>query len=305
MAKDRIDVQLAIPERHHVKVYKDFLATKHLTTEEKMVYIALKSFVTYGQDEGQVYPSMDTLCQLTSMSRPRATRTITSLIKKGVVTKKRRGHTKSNIYTLNDNPSMWAAGSEEEMHDLAADIIPFSTQDMLAELKRRGAIEIVETKKELSTGTDQSSEESTSFNKFNIVLTTNHRTKNAAECQERYSVDEVRALFDYDILVKDKRCSVSDLDAVIDILYDTLNTTKETIRVSGENKPSIVVISKLLKLTYEEILYAIEKYNSITDRIRDPKAYMLTILYTAKEQMNLDLNNQVKHDLYGMADDTD
>ena len=298
MAEERMEVQLAIPERHHVKVYKDFLATKHLTTEEKMIYIALKSFVTYGQDEGQVYPSMATLCQLTSMSRPRATRAITSLIKKGVVTKKRRGLTKSNIYTLYDNPSMWGAESAEEMHVLAKNIIPFSTQEMLDELKRRGVIEIVDTKKELSSGTGQSPEESTSFENLNIVLTTNNSTMDFSGCQERYSMDDIHELFDYAVLVNDERCSSKDLDAVMDILYDALNTTKQTIRVSGESKPAMHVISKLMKLSYEEILYSIKKYNERTEKIGNPKAYMLTILYGAKEQMHLDINNQVQHDLY-------
>ncbi len=305
MAEDRIEVQLATPERRHVKVYNDFLNTEHLSTEEKMVYIALKSFVTYGQDEGQVFPSMETLCRLTSMSRPRATRAITSLIRKGVVKKKRRGLTKSNIYTLYDNAAMWAAGSEQEMHDLAESSISLSSQEMIEELKRRGAIEIVETKKELASGTDQSSEASTSSEKLNMVLTTNNSTTADIGCQERYSMENVKELFDYAVLADDKRCSTSDLDAVMDILYDALNSTKPTIRISGENKPTMVVIGKLMKLTYEEILYSIRKFNERTDRIGNPRAYILTILYNAREQMNLDLNNQVQHDLYGRTDDAE
>ena len=303
MTEDRIEVQSVTPERLYVRVYKDFLATKHLTVEEKMVYVVLKSFVNFRYDEGQVYPSMDTICQLTSMSRPRVTRTITSLIKKGVVKKERRGLTKSNLYTLYDNPSMWAADTLEEMHNASEYKIPFSTQELLDELKRRGIVQ--ETKKEPASGTDQSSEASTSFDKLNIVLTTNNSTPNNSDCQERYSIENIRELFDYAVLVNDKRCSTRDLDSVMDILYDTMNSTKQTIRVSRENKPAMVVIGKLMKLTYEEILYSIQKFNEITDRIGNPRAYMLTILYTAKEQMNLDINNQVQHDLYGWTDDTD
>lgn len=299
MAEERIEVQLASPERHYVKVYNDFLNSEQLTTEEKMVYIALKSFVSYGQDEGQVFPSMETLCKITSMSRPRATRAITGLIRKGIVKKKRRGLTKSNIYTLYDNAAMWAAESEQEMRDLAERNITLSSQEMLEELKRRGVIEIVNTKKEPASGTDQSTEASTSFDSLDIVLTTNNSTQNFEGSQERYSLENVRELFDYAVLASDKRCSISDLDSVMNILYDVLNTTKTTIRVSGENKPAMVVIGKLMKLTYEEILYSIQKFNERTDRIGNPRAYMLTILYTAREQMNLDINNQVQHDLYG------
>ena len=305
MAEDVFEVQLATAERRYTKVYNDFLRTENLTTEEKMIYIALKSFVTYGQDEGQIFPSMDTLCRITSMSRPRATKAITSLIRKGVVKKKRRGLTQSNIYTLYDNAAMWAAESAEEMRDLAESDISLSSHEMIEELKRRGVIEIIETKKEPAAGTDQSSDASTSSEKLNIVLTTSNSTMDAAGCQERYSMAEVRELFDYAVLENDKKCSGRDLDAVMDILYDTLNSTKPTIKVSGENRPTMVVIGKLMKLTYEEILYSIQKFNERTDRISNPRAYMLTILYTAKEQMNLDINNQVRYDMYGRTDDAD
>lgn len=301
MAQDKIEVQLATQERYYVRVYKDFLATKQLTTEEKMAYIALKSFVDFKHDEGQVYPSMDTICQLTSMSRPRATRVIKSLEKKGVVEKERRGLTKSNLYTLHDNPQMWAAGSVEEMHDAAEYKIPFTTQELIEELKRRGIYS--ETKKEPTSDTDQSTDVSTSS--LNVVKTTNNIALNDSSCQERYTLDQLRAKYSYDAIITDRRCNKKDLDAVMDILYDTLNSTKPTIRVAGEDKPTMVVIGKLMGLTHEEIIYAIKKYNEVTDRIGNPKSYMLKILYTAREQMTLDINNQVQHNMYGQTDDTD
>ena len=45
-------------------------------------------------------------------------------------------------------------------------------------------------------------------------------------------------------------------------------------------------------------MYAIDKYQEQTDRIKNPTAYMLTLLYNAKEQSNLDITNQVQHDMY-------
>ena len=82
------------------------------------------------------------------------------------------------------------------------------------------------------------------------------------------------------------------------ILHTSLNTTKATIRIGGEDKPAMVVIGKLMKLDYSDIMYAIEKYQEQTDRIKNPTAYMLTLLYNAKEQSNLDITNQVQHDMY-------
>lgn len=293
-----MEVQLAKPEREFVKVYKDFLNSSQLTTEEKLVYIALKSFVTYGYDSGEVFPSMATLCELTSMSRPRATRTITSLIKKGIVHKKRRGLTKSNLYTLVDNPAMWSAGSVEELRELATSEISLSSQEMLAELERRGDIRIVDIKKESSSDTDQSTEEDALSKQFNVIRTTSNSSTYGTDCQERYSIEQIKELYDYDLMVHDNPLIESDIDAVMNILYDTLNTTKDTIRVAGENKPAMVVIGKLMKIGYEEIKYAIKMYHQQSDKINHHTSYMLTLLYRAAEQYHLDTVNQVRN-MYG------
>ena len=122
---------------------------------------------------------------------------------------------------------------------------------------------------------------------------------------ERYTIDQIRQIFDYDILVNDKPLWQKDIDSVFSILHTALNTTKETIRVDREDMPTKVVIDKLKKLDYSEIMYCIEKYNEQTDRIKNPTAYMLTLLYNAKEQMNLDISNQVQHDMYNWEPPTE
>lgn len=293
-----IEVQLAKPERGYVKVYKDFLNSPYLTTEEKMVYIALKSFVTYGHDSGEVFPSVATLCELTSMSRPRATRAITNLIKKGIITKKRRGLTKTNLYTIIDNPAMWTAESEEELHELATSNIPLSSQEMLEELERRGEIKILNIKKEPSSDTDQSTEEDTLSKHLNVIRTTSNSSTYGTDCQERYTIDQIKELYDYEVMVHDDPLIEADLNAVINILYDALNTTKDTIRVAGENKPTMVVIGKLMKLSYEEIKYAIRMYHQQSDKVSHHASYMLTLLYKSAEQYHLDTVNQVEN-MYG------
>ncbi len=90
-----------------------------------------------------------------------------------------------------------------------------------------------------------------------------------------------------------------DVEMVMEILYDALNTTKETIWIKREEKPARVVKSRLLKLGCMDIIYALEQYHRQTTEIRHQKAYMLSILYEAKGQGHLDYANQVQHDFYG------
>ena len=124
-------VQLSVPERKYVKVYQDFLYSELLSAEEKMLYIALKSFVSYGSDDGKVFPSIDTLCKVASMSKSTVIRTIKKLEEKGIVKKKRRGVTKTNIYILADNSVMRKSKTAEELKQKSKGAVDLSTEEML------------------------------------------------------------------------------------------------------------------------------------------------------------------------------
>jgi len=294
---DRMEVRSSVPVRKFVRVYKDFLESETLTAEEKLVFIALKSFVEFGRDEDAIYPSMEKISKISGMSRPRATRAISRLISKGIVKKQRRGLTKPNLYTIADYPSMWSAEGVEERRQLLDTEIPYTSDQLISELVRRGVLteEAVAEKKiePQSAATDSDPD-----GRLSIFSTINNITNKNKERQE-YTMKYLQELFEYDVLVQRQEYGTEELDSVLDIIYDALNTTKDTIRINGEEKPAAVVRSKLLKLDATDIEYAIEKFRSVTDRIKNPRAYMLTILYGAKEQRNLDVTNDVSHDLYG------
>ena len=297
MTNDRMEVVSSVPSRKFVRVYKDFLESEILTVEEKLVFIALKSFVDFSQDADEVFPGMKTICKMTGMSRPRATRTINSLVEKGIIKKKRRGVTKPNLYTIADHPAMWSAAGVEERKELLDTEIPYTSEQLIEELVRRGVLAdtaIAEKKIEPQSAATDSDPDG----RLSIFSTINNITNKNKERQE-YTMKYLQDLFEYDVLVQRQEYGTEDLDSVLDIIYDALNTTKDTIRINGEEKPAAVVRSKLLKLDATDIEYAIEKFRSVTDRIKNPKAYMLTILYGAKEQRNLDVTNDVSHDLYG------
>lgn len=302
--EDKIIVQLARPERDYVKVYKDFLYCKLLTAEEKLIYIALKSFVNYGKDKDEVYPSMETLCKITSMSKPRATRTITSLVKKGIIKKQRRGLTKANLYTIVDVPSMWGTDTLEKIKTVSESQMSDKTnEELIEELVKRGAITIIKEKElETTEPTKVTVVSSTKFNRYDISKSIPNPQK--SQELERYTTEQIKQFFDYDILANDKPLYKKDIDAVFAVLHTALNTTKAKMRVGGEDKPTMVVIGKIMKLDYADIKYCIEKYAEQTERIKNPTAYMLTLLYNAKEQRDLDISNQVNYDMYNLESQT-
>ena len=91
----------------------------------------------------------------------------------------------------------------------------------------------------------------------------------------------------------------NSINTVKDVLYDVLNTHKPVLRVMGEDKPAVVVKSRLLKLNRCDIDYAIDQYQKQVTKVHKHKAYMLTVLYQAKSQGELDISNRVMYDFYG------
>ena len=291
----RRKIKSATDQRKFTIVYNDFLESDLLDKHEKLIYIAIKRFAD--NDTLKAFPSLKTLHKITGISIRWIKKSIEHMEQLGVISVEHReddekGH-QSNLYTLYDYAEIWNVGSSEDVTAVADEI---SEAKLVAELKARGYTVIKEKEPDKTEPTKVTVEPSTKLNQFDIVNT----TINSEKCQEleRYTIDQIRQIFDYDILVNDKPLWQKDIDSVFSILHTALNTTKETIRVGGEDKPTMIVIGKLMKLDYSEIMYCIEKYSEQTERIKNPTAYMLTLLYNAKEQMNLDISNQVQHDMY-------
>ena len=299
----RRKIKSATDQRKFTIVYNDFLESELLDKHEKLIYIAIKRFAD--NDTLKAFPSLKTLHKITGISIRWIKKSIEHMEQLGVISVEHReddekGH-QSNLYTLYDYAEIWNVGSSE--NDVAAVADEISEAKLVAELKARGYTVIKEKEPDKTEPTKVTVEPSTKLNQFDIVNTTINSEK--SQELERYTIDQIRQIFDYDILVNDKPLWQKDIDSVFSILHTALNTTKETIRVGGEDKPTMIVIGKLMKLDYSEIMYCIEKYSEQTERIKNPTAYMLTLLYNAKEQMNLDISNQVQHDMYNWEPPTE
>lgn len=301
MAKsNNIIVQLNAPkDRLFVKVYHDFLYSNLLTADEKIIFIVLKSFLDFSKDKGGIqentYKSIDDICKVTQWGNQKVVKIIKNLVKKGVVKKIRQGLTKPNIYTISDFPAMWAVANEQEMKQAieqgqtVMDLRKYSDEDLLKEIERR--------KKEKGLETEPTKAQNQAPNKNISDINKDNTNKPKSQGLERYTINQIHQLFDYDIMLQDNPYRQNDIDSAMSVLYTAMNTTKATIRIAGENKPSMVVIGKLMKLDKESIMYAIEKFSTQTERIKNPTSYLLTVLYFAPEQFHLDIQNQVSHDM--------
>ena len=290
----RPKIKSATDQRPFIMVYHDFLDSDVIGSHEKMVFIALKKFA---DSKNQCFPSLKKLSDVTGLSKRKIQDTLKELEQKHIITIESRlradGGTTSNLYTLYDFKELWNAGSSEEM---AAVVDEYEDKKLISLLEAKGYTVIKEKEPDTTEPTkDQLNQALMNNQSLNLY---NYITDNAkSQDLERYSIEQIKEYFDYNIMVHDNPYKQKSIDMVMNILYDTLNTSKKSIRVSGEDKPAMVVQSKLMKLDMECIMYAIDKYSENTERVKNPISYMLTILYKAQEQYDLDIQNQVSHDM--------
>lgn len=292
-------VQSAIPDRLYVKTYHDFLDSTIINGKEKLIFILLKRYLNFRDDKsgisGTVYPTLDTLSKQAGMTKKTVIGILKKLESKGLIVVKQQGLNQPNIYTIRDFSGVWTAGTDEEVK-AAIELYEDEYEDSkIIERLRNKGYKVIKEKGLESTPTKEQTQAPINNSVLNLY---NYITDDEkSQVAERYSMEQIKEYFYYDIMVHDNPYKQKSIDMVMNILYDALNTSKKTIRVSGEDKPAMVVQSKLMKLDNSCIMYAIEKFSENTERVKNPISYMLTILYKAQEQYDLDIQNQVSHDM--------
>ena len=106
---------------------------------------------------------------------------------------------------------------------------------------------------------------------------------------------------DYDVLASDPRVDHEQLDEIIDLVQETVCSTRSRIRVAGNDYPAEVVRSKLLKLNGEHIRFVVDCLKQNTTRIRNIRQYLLAMLFNAPSTMSSYYAALVAHDMAGAA----
>lgn len=71
------------------------------------------------------------------------------------------------------------------------------------------------------------------------------------------------------------------IDEILELIVDTVCTTSQTIRISGDDKPANIVKSKFMKLDSSHIQFVLSCMKENTTKVRSIKAYLLAALYNA------------------------
>ena len=107
----------------------------------------------------------------------------------------------------------------------------------------------------------------------------------------------------YEYLLSDLPYDHDRLEEILELIVETVCSTKKYIRVAGSDYPAEVVRSRLLKLDMEHIKFVFDCLKENTTRIRNIKQYLLTTLYNAPATIGSYYSALVQHDMYGSSRD--
>lgn len=269
------------------------------TPYAKALYVALRA---HADQNGQCFPSIKTLANESGMGTVKANDTLGKLEKAGILIKEQRylenGGQTSNLYTICDKLVIESPKQkpkpQEPQESKKTNVVP-------DEVPEFDSLINADQRKEVSqvNNADQSeSTHDTSLNNDITDLQFNDNTKKKTSqgenrvAQTKYSMDELKKQYDYQALIAEHSVHQENIDICMDIISTTINSKKKNIRIQKEEIPKEKVTDKLLKLTKDDILWAIGKYEQQPTTVHYPKAYLLTLLYDAHNQRILDLQNK-------------
>ena len=101
----------------------------------------------------------------------------------------------------------------------------------------------------------------------------------------------------YGILLQDYPLDRDILTEILELMVDTVCTTRSTVRISGDDKPAEVVKSQFLKMDSEHIRFVMDGLKDNTTRIRNMRQYLLATLYNAPLTIGNYYRSLVSHDM--------
>ena len=116
----------------------------------------------------------------------------------------------------------------------------------------------------------------------------------------RWVREEIRENIDYEGLVWDHPCDADIFDGYVELMTEAACSTRETVRICGQELPTAVVRSRFLKLEREHIEYVRDCLCHVTSAIGNIKAYTLAALYNAPATMEQYYASLVSRDLTGV-----
>lgn len=325
----------AVAVRPFTMLHNDLWSSKLLKVAEKEVLTTLLTFCNKNSNN-TCFPSVNKIAEKLGCCARKVRYTLASLKEKFIIKvepqyRKSDNSQTSNLFFIYDLEEVWQAESIEEIKGI---VEAYEEKQRLlkieklkgksepksepakttspAEIKpeieienipnKEKEIDIIAQSRPKESNNNQSHIKSYNFSnntsrEINCQEVKGKKVKETSRVKETYSMEFLKKNFEYEALLSDYPTKYQELDSIFSIIYDVVNFYQGTVKINGNSIPTDVAVSKIMKLDIFDIQYIIEKYSNQYNKVYNHKAYVISMLYNAKEQHSLDIHNQVRYDM--------
>ena len=102
---------------------------------------------------------------------------------------------------------------------------------------------------------------------------------------------------EYDYLLESNPHDQDRITEIVDLMLETVCTSRHTIRIASDDYPAELVKAKFLKLNCFHVDYVLECLKNNTTEIRNIKKYLLAVLFNAPSTIDSYYTSLVAHDM--------
>lgn len=255
--------------------------------------------------EGYFYSTIDDLKESTSLSKRQQGGAIKTLVEVGLVYCKKRGMLARRCFRLCEDIALLNKLIESGKSATVKRTFPPSTEQNAPTSGNKSV-------QQVGAKCDDKSEQNEPYT-YNLKKKTKVDNPNQSIFPDQmdmmdfppkgYSPEERESYLE---LIKenieyDYQTEKEKINEIVEIMLDVICSTKDTIRVNGEDMPREVVKSRFLKLDISHIDYVLTSLKKNTSEVRNIRAYLITALYNASTTIDSYYTAWVNHDMYGKS----
>lgn len=283
-----------------------------LGTNEAIIYSALIAKQAYYEQremldgDGWFYSTVNDLEESTALTKRQQYCSVKVLVAAGLIKSKKRGMPARRCFRVVKDVDLlksYLAKGIEKMFELNP--ISQRSDENVSTSGNKIA-------RQVETNSSDKSEQ-------NVVYTYNPNNKSKIKNQSYQSIPDGNDMIDnstrdcfsderseYLGIIKenieyDYQTENEKINEIVEIMLDVICSTKDTIRVNGEDMPHEIVKSRFLKLDSSHIDYVLTSLKKNTSEVRNIRAYLITALYNAPTTIDGYYTALVNHDMYGKS----
>lgn len=217
----------------------------------------------------------------------------------GLIERKKQGQGRPTKIYVKNFITLTASQTSEKPKSA----LPDSTEVLTSEKPKSGLLEI----RSLDCGKTAASNTELSNTDFSdtepsIHPSSFHPKPNAAKRENGIDrtpcyTEIIKENIEYDLLLERNPYDHDSIDGLVELMVETVCSTRQTIRVGQEDFPTELVKSRLLKLDESHIEYVMECLKSNTTKVSNIRAYLLTSLFRAPTTISQHYTAMVSHDM--------